>query len=87
MRSFVIFKDTVVFNKEKVWDIREVKHKCPKTEIRPMFVGYVDVVFGDKKLQKGLLINAENEHDALERLNEWMARSEKYSYQAKQQAQ
>ena len=83
MRSFVIFKDSVIFSKNKIWDIRDIKHKCPDTEVEPMFLGYVDVVFGHKKLQKGIIINAENEADALERLNKWMAKTGEYSSVAK----
>lgn len=83
MRSFVIFKDSVVFSKNKIWDIKDIKHKCPETEVEPMFIAYVDVVFGHKKLQKGIIINAENEAEALERLNSWLEKTKEYSLAVK----
>ena len=79
MRSFVIFKDSVIFSKNKIWDIKDVKHKCPNTEVEPMFVGYVDVVFGHKKLQRGIMINAKDEHEAIKRLKEWKDLTGEYS--------
>jgi len=79
LKSFVIFKDTVVFDKNKIWDIKDVKRKCPKTEVEPIFPAYVDVVFGGKKLQKGVMILAEDEHDAIQRLDKWRKLTKEYS--------
>ena len=79
MRSFVIFNNSVIFSKNKVWDIKDIKHKCPETEIEPIMIGCVDVVFGHKKMQKGLMFMAEDEGEALKRLEEWKDRIEEYS--------
>jgi len=79
VRSFVIFKDSVIFDKKKIWDIKDIKHKCKDTTVEPLFIGCVDVVFGGKKLQQGLMIQAENEGEALTGLNRWLSKTEEYS--------
>ena len=65
MRSFVVFGKSNVFSKLKVWDIKDIKAKYPQTEV----VGdiyLINVKSSGRVIQQGIMLNAENELEALE---------------------
>lgn len=85
MKSFIFFKDSVIFSKNKIWDIKDIKHKCPLTTVDPVMLGFVDVIFGGKNLQKGIMVQAESEHEAIKKIHDWKIKTEEYSKTVKQE--
>lgn len=69
MRSYVIFKDNKMFNSSKVWDLQDVLDKFNRSGFDFINMGGVDVKTDrDKVLQKGVIISAKDELDAVEKL-------------------
>ena len=68
---YVIFTDNKVFNENKLWDIQEVKHKYPHTNVELVNASIINVLSpGGKILQKGIMISADSEVDALRKYTE-----------------
>ena len=64
MRSFVIFGNSKVFDRFKVWDIKDIKSKYPQTEVSSE-IYLIDVKSSGRVIQQGCVIIAEDELDAL----------------------
>ena len=67
MRNFVFFKDSKVFNKNKIWRLEQVKLKFPVNESEQVLASIIELKSEKKTLQIGLVINAKNEGDAIEK--------------------
>jgi hypothetical protein len=67
MRNFVFFKDSKVFNKNKIWRLEQVKLKFPVNESEQVLASIIELKSEKKTLQTGLVINAKNEGDAIEK--------------------
>jgi len=64
---YIIFKHHKVFNPIKIWDIKEIKHKYPNTEIGPSvtFAKVFVKANNGKVIQEGTIIEGD-ELEALE---------------------
>ena len=65
MKSFVVFDKNNVFSKFKAWELKDIKGKYPQTEV----VGdiyLVNVKASGRVIQQGILLNAEDELEAIE---------------------
>ncbi|MHA2039693.1 MAG: hypothetical protein ACW98X_25020 [Promethearchaeota archaeon] len=69
--KYILFKDDRVFNKSKIWDIKEIKHKYPKSEIGEI-VTFAKVYIkanNGKTLQTGTIIKGDEEEALYTYLN------------------
>ena len=68
---YVIFTDNKVFNDNKLWDIQDIKHKYPHTNIEMVNASLINVTSPNGKvLQRGMMISADSEVDALRKYTE-----------------
>ena len=65
MAKYIIFKDSKVFNKDKLWDIKDVKNKYPQTIVEPAGVFFIKVKASGKEIQGGLMIDGDSEYEVL----------------------
>jgi len=66
MKSFVVFANSKVFSKLKVWDIKDIKSKYPQSQVSGM-IFLIDVKSSGRVIQQGIVINAEDELEALDK--------------------
>jgi hypothetical protein len=60
---YIFFKKSEYFDKNKIWHIKDIKHKYPKTEVGEIITFakvYVKVNNG-KTIQKGIMISGDEE--------------------------
>jgi len=58
--KFVVFEDSKVFNKAKLWDIGDIKHKFPMSTVEYKPMAIVRVLSNDGKiLQKGYMFEGD----------------------------
>ena len=63
--KYVMFEDSKVFNKNKVWDIKDIKSKYPNTMVESAGVFFITVKADGKELQRGFMIDGDSEYEAL----------------------
>ena len=67
MRSFVFFKDNILFSPKKIWRIEHIISKFKKTKVDLFQFGTVKVMTNtDKQIQEGIIITAKDEVDAVD---------------------
>jgi hypothetical protein len=67
LNNFVVFKDSKVFKKDKIWHLGEVLNKYRTSGLKVFAVGEILIkASNDKIIQKGIVIQATDKAEAIE---------------------
>jgi len=61
--KFIFFKKSNYFSRDKIWDIKDIKRKYPKTEVSEIvsFARVYVKVNNGKVIQKGIMVSGDEE--------------------------